>query len=202
MADGPRSLRILVAEDEALIRLDLCEILAEAGYEVVAETGRGDHVLDLAETHRPDLAILDIEMPGLSGLEAAADLAEGPAVPVLVVTAYSQRSLVEQATGVGVMGYLVKPFSRSDLIPAIEMAVARHRDLSDLGAEVGRLRGRLDGRRLLDRAKGVVMDRDGLSEDEAYRHLRNAAMASRRPIESVAADLLAETAPKPSKSDG
>lgn len=184
--------RIVVAEDEALIRLDLCEILADEGYEVVGQTGRGDEVIDLVAASEPDLVVLDIKMPGRDGLSVAAELTAGGSVAVLILTAFSQRDLVQQARDAGVMSYLVKPFSREDLVPAIEMAMARFNDLRALGVRSDELEHRLASRKLIDRAKGLLMDRDRISESEAYAMIQKSAMSGRRSMEQIASDLLGE----------
>ena len=151
--------RVVIAEDEAIIRLDLKELLEEEGYEVVGETGRGDEAVELVRNLKPDLAILDIKMPGLDGLSAARHIAGERLAAVLILTAFSQRDLVEQARDAGAMSYIVKPFQKSDLIPAIEVALGRHAELTSLESEVGDLAERLEARKIIDRAKGILMDR-------------------------------------------
>ena len=157
--------RILVAEDEALIRLDLVEMLVEAGYEVVAEASNGEEAIALAEKHKPDLAILDVKMPILDGISAAEKIIA--ISPVLILTAFSQRDLVDRARDAGAMAYVVKPFSISDLVPAIEIAISRHRQLKALEAEVANLNDRLETRKIVDRAKGILMQALNLSEPES-----------------------------------
>ena len=164
--------RVVIAEDEAIIRLDLKELLEEEGYEVVGETGRGDEAVELARTLNPDLAILDIKMPGLDGLSAARHIAGERLAAVLILTAFSQRDLVEQARDAGAMSYIVKPFQKSDLIPAIEVALGRHAELTSLESEVGDLAERLEARKIIDRAKGILMDRFGRNEQDAWSFLR------------------------------
>lgn len=183
--------RIVVAEDEAIIRLDLKEILEEEGYEVVAETGRGDQAIELVKEHRPDLAILDIKMPGMDGLTAARHIAGEKLAAVLILTAFSQHDLVEQAREAGALAYLVKPFQKSDLIPAIEMALGRHEQMVALERENEDLAARLAARKLIDRAKGRLMDDHGLSEAASWRFLQKTAMDRRRPIADVATDVIA-----------
>ncbi len=185
--------RVVLAEDEAIIRLDLKEILEEEGYEVVADTGRGDEVVDLVRTHAPDLAILDIKMPGKDGLTAAKEIAEERLAAVLILTAFSQHDLVEQARDAGVLAYLVKPFQKSDLLPAIEMALGRHEQMVALERENADLAARLEARKLADRAKGRLMDDHAMSEAESWRFLQKAAMDSRRSIADVSRDVIAGT---------
>ena len=183
--------RIVVAEDEAIIRLDLKEILEEEGYTVVAETGRGDQAIDLVREHKPDLAILDIKMPGMDGLTAARHITSEKLAAVLVLTAFSQHDLVEQAREAGALAYLVKPFQKSDLIPAIEMALGRHEQMLALEQENADLAARLEARKYTDRAKGRLMDDHGLTEAAAWRFLQKTAMDTRRPIADVAQDVIA-----------
>ncbi len=178
--------RVVVAEDEAIIRLDLTEILAEEGYEVVGQTGRGDEAVDLVRQLRPDLAILDIKMPGLDGLSAAKAITDERLSAVLILTAFSQHDLVEQARDAGVLAYLVKPFQKSDLLPAIEMALGRHEQMVALEAENADLAARLEARKLIDRAKGRLMDDHSLTEANSWRFLQKSAMDSRRPISEMA----------------
>jgi response regulator NasT len=179
--------RVVIAEDEAIIRLDLKELLEEEGYEVVGETGRGDEAVELARSLKPDLAILDIKMPGLDGLSAARHIAGERLAAVLILTAFSQRDLVEQARDAGAMSYIVKPFQKSDLIPAIEVALGRHAELTSLESEVGDLAERLEARKVIDRAKGILMDRYGKNEQDAWRFLQTEAMNRRRKVHEVAA---------------
>jgi response regulator NasT len=183
--------RVLIAEDEAIIRLDLRETLEEEGYEVVGETGRGDEAVRLAHELRPDLAILDIKMPGLDGLSAARHIAGERLAAVLILTAFSQRDLVEQARDAGAMSYIVKPFQKSDLIPAIEVALGRHAELTTLESEVGDLAERLEARKQIDRAKGKLMDGHGLNEQDAWVFLRTEAMNRRCRVHEVAALVVA-----------
>jgi response regulator NasT len=183
--------RVVVAEDEAIIRLDLKEILEEEGYAVVGETGRGDEAIDLVRRERPDLAILDIKMPGMDGLTAARHIAGERLAAVLILTAFSQHDLVEQAREAGALAYLVKPFQKSDLIPAIEMALGRHEQMVALEQENADLAARLEARKLTDRAKGRLMDDHGLTESAAWRFLQKTAMDTRRTIAEVAADVIA-----------
>ena len=178
--------RVVIAEDEAIIRLDLKELLEEEGYEVVGETGRGDEAIELVRQLQPDLVILDIKMPGLDGLSAARHVAGERLAAVLILTAFSQRDLVEQARDAGALAYLVKPFQKSDLIPAIEVALARHGELTSLERSVGDLEERLEARKIIDRAKGRLMDGHGLSEHDAWRFLQTEAMNRRVKVHRVA----------------
>jgi two-component system, response regulator PdtaR len=182
--------RVVLAEDEAIIRLDVKEILEEEGYEVVGETGRGDHAIDLARDLRPDLTILDIKMPGLDGLSAAKTIASERLSAVLILTAFSQHDLVEQAREAGALAYLVKPFQKSDLIPAMEMALGRHEQLLALERENNDLAERLEARKAIDRAKGRLMDEHGMTEAQSWRFLQTSAMNTRRKINDVANDVI------------
>ncbi len=181
-----RRTRVVVAEDEAIIRLDLRELLQEEGYEVVGETGRGDDAVQLVRDLRPDLAILDIKMPGLDGLSAARLIAGERLAAVLILTAFSQRDLVEQARDAGALAYLVKPFQRSDLVPAIEIALGRFVELAALEREIEDLHDRLEARKIVDRAKGRLMDTHGMSEQEAWRFLQQQAMTNRVRVGEIA----------------
>ncbi len=176
--------RILVAEDEAIIRLDLVEMLVEAGYVVVAQATNGVEAIALAQEHKPDLAILDVKMPELDGISAAEKIIE--IAPVLMLTAFSQKDLVERARDAGAMAYVVKPFSISDLVPAIEIAVSRHRQLVALQEEVGDLHERLETRKVIDRAKGILMATLKLSEPEAFSWIQRTAMDRRMSMKNVA----------------
>lgn len=182
--------RVVLAEDEALIRLDLKEMLEEEGYEVVGEAGDGDTAVRLAREERPDLVILDVKMPGLDGLSAAERIADERLAPVLVLTAFSQQDLVERAAAARAMGYLVKPFQKADVVPAIELAVSRHRELTALEDEVADLEERLETRTLVDRAKGRLMDRYGMAEADAFRFLQKTAMDRRLRLADVARRVL------------
>jgi AmiR/NasT family two-component response regulator len=184
--ENDRRRRVVVAEDEAIIRLDLRELLGEEGYDVVGETARGDEAIDLVRSLRPDLVLLDIKMPGLDGLSAARVIASERLAAVLILTAFSQRDLVEQAREAGAMAYLVKPFQKSDLVPAIEIALGRFAELSALEREVADLQERLSARKTVDRAKGRLMDQHGLSEQEAWRFLQQQAMSNRVQVGEIA----------------
>jgi response regulator NasT len=178
------AIRILVAEDEALIRMDLVEMLNEAGYEVVAEASDGAQAIELAQLHKPDLAILDVKMPILDGISAAEKIIA--IAPVLMLTAFSQRELVERARDAGVMAYVVKPFSIGDLVPAIEIAISRHLQMRSLADEVADLHERLETRKTIDRAKGILMQALNLSEPEAFSWIQRAAMDRRLTMKQVA----------------
>lgn len=184
--DADTPLRVVIAEDEALIRLDLAEMLSEEGYEVVAEAADGEQAVRLAEQHRPDVVLMDVKMPRLDGIEAAAQIAEARIAPVVLLTAFSQRALVERARDAGVMAYLVKPFTRSDLAPAIEMARSRFVERIALEQEVGELAEQLATRKLVDRAKGILQADFGLSEADAFRWIQKAAMDQRTSMRAVA----------------
>jgi len=172
-------IRVVVAEDEAIIRLDLKETLEEEGYEVVGETGRGDEAVQLVRDLKPDLAILDVRMPGLDGLSAAREITSERLAAVLVLTAYSQRNLIEEARDAGALAYVVKPFQRSELIPAIEVALGRHREMRAIEDEVSSLEEQLATRKLTDRAKGKLMDDFGMRENDAWNFIQKTAMNER-----------------------
>nr|WP_218901866.1 response regulator [Streptomonospora nanhaiensis] len=178
--------RVVIAEDEALIRLDLKEMLEEDGYTVVGEAGDGEAAIRLATEHKPDLVILDIKMPVMDGLTAAERIAAERIAPVVILTAFSQRELVERARDAGAMAYLVKPFNKADLVPAIEMAVSRYAELAALEAEVSGLQDRLETRKLVERAKGLLQSRHGLSEPEAFRWIQKNSMDRRLTMRKVA----------------
>ncbi len=189
-SSGVRSVRIVVAEDEPLIRLDLCETLAEEGYAVIGEAGDGQEAIDLVRAAAPDVAILDIKMPNVDGLEAARTIIAERLSAVVILTAFSQRDLVEQARDAGVLAYLVKPFNRDELVPAIELAIARFKELSALSDQTELLTEQLATRKVVDRAKGTLMDDHGLSEQESFRFLQKTAMTNRTSMRSVAEKVL------------
>jgi response regulator NasT len=176
--------RILVAEDETIIRLDLIEMLTEAGYEVVAQAENGAVAIEMAKLHKPDLAILDVKMPLVDGITAAQEIIE--IAPVLMLTAFSQRELVERARDAGVMAYVVKPFSINDLIPAIEIATSRHRQMKSLQAEVADVYERLESRKVIEKAKGILMSGLSLTEPQAFSWIQKTAMDRRIPMKEVA----------------
>ncbi len=198
------ALRVVIAEDEAIIRLDLKEILEEEGYEVVGAASRGEEAIDLIRNLRPDLAILDVKMPGKDGIEVASELSQENICPVVILTAFSQRSFVEQARDAGVLAYLVKPFQASDLVPAIELARARfqeraalEQEVSNLSDKVERATRQLETRKLLDRAKGILMDRDSFSEPAAFEFIQKTAMDTRSTMAEVAQRVISgELTPK------
>jgi response regulator NasT len=185
-AEASTTRRVVIAEDEALIRMDLAEMLDEEGYEVVGQAADGEQAITLAEDLRPDLVILDVKMPRLDGIAAAQRIAEQRIAPVVMLTAFSQRDLVERARDAGAMAYLVKPFSRSDLVPAIEMAVSRFIELTMLEREVADLTDRLETRKAVDRAKGVLQKDLGLTEPDAFRWIQKTAMDLRLSMRQVA----------------
>ncbi|TLQ46609.1 ANTAR domain-containing response regulator [Streptomyces marianii] len=182
----PLTTRVVIAEDEALIRLDLREMLEEEGYTVVGEAGDGQRAVELAREQRPDLVILDVKMPVLDGISAAERIAEESIAPVLMLTAFSQRDLVERARDAGAMAYLVKPFSKSDVVPAIEMAVSRFAELRALEKEVADLAQRLETRKLVDRAKSILQTQYGLTEPAAFRWIQKTSMDRRLSMQQVA----------------
>lgn len=178
--------RVVVAEDEALIRLDLVEMLREEGYDVVGEAGDGQAAVDLAVELKPDLVIMDVKMPRRDGIDAASEIAAKRIAPVVILTAFSQRELVERARDAGAMAYLVKPFSTADLVPAVELAASRFKEVTALEREIADLSERLETRKLVERAKGVLMDKHSLSEPEAFRWIQRAAMDRRSTMKAVA----------------
>ncbi len=187
--------RIIIADDESLIRMDLQEMLLNLGYLVVGEVGDGRSAVNLARELRPDVVIMDIKMPDMDGIDAARTLTEERIAPVILLTAYSQKDLVERAKEAGVVGYMVKPFRESDLVPAIEVALARCKEFEALHEEVDNLQLALETRKLVDRAKGVLMDTQGLSEAEAFRKIQKMSMNTRKPMKEVAeAIILAQQA--------
>ena len=184
-------LKVLVVEDEALIRMDLAEMLTEEGYVVAGEAGDGEQALELARRLHPDLVIMDIKMPKVDGIAAAAAIVEERIAPVVMLTAFSQRDLIEQARDAGAMAYLVKPFQRHELVPAIELAVSRFAEKRALEDEVATLSERLETRKVVDRAKGLLMDGHGLSESDAFSWIQKRAMQDRRTMRAVADEVIA-----------
>jgi response regulator NasT len=183
-------IRVVIAEDEAIIRLDLKETLEEEGYDVVGETGRGDEAVELVKQLAPDLAILDVKMPGMDGLEAASQITAEKQAAVLILTAFSQRDLIEKARDAGALAYLVKPFQRNELIPAVEVALGRFQEMKALQDENLSLAEQLETRKLVDRAKGKLMDNYDLSESDAFRFLQKTAMDTRSRLQDVAQDVI------------
>jgi two-component system, response regulator PdtaR len=183
--------KILIAEDETIIRLDLRKLLEEAGHEVCAEARDGAEAVELVEAHDPDLAILDVKMPRLDGIEAAKRILEERPIPIVMLTAYGQDELVARAVEAGVFGYLVKPFRETDLLPAIATARARHEELTALREEADSLADALAARKAIERAKGILMEKDGLTEQEAFERLRRASQLSGKPLKVVAEALIA-----------
>jgi len=184
----------VIAEDEALIRLDLKEMLEEEGYVVIGEAADGENAISLTQGLRPDLVILDVKMPVLDGISAAERIAADHLAPVVILTAFSQRELVERARDAGAMAYLVKPFTKADLVPAIEIAVSRFQEISALESEVGTLRDRLEVRKLLDRAKGLLQSQRGITEAEAFRWIQKTSMDRRMTMRAVSEEVLAAAA--------
>ncbi|MEU8823876.1 response regulator [Streptomyces sp. NPDC048636] len=195
----PQTTRVVIAEDEALIRLDLKEMLEEEGYSVVGEAGDGERAVALAQEHRPDLVILDVKMPVLDGISAAERIAGERIAPVLMLTAFSQRELVERARDAGAMAYLVKPFSKSDVVPAIEMAVSRFTELRTLEQEVADLSQRLETRKLVDRAKSILQTQYGLTEPAAFRWIQKTSMDRRLSMQQVAEAVIEDAEEKKAK---
>jgi|TARA_B100000902_G_scaffold190144_1_gene181805 response regulator NasT len=183
-------IRIVIAEDEAIIRLDLRESLEAEGYIVVGETGRGDEAVELSRALKPDVVILDIKMPGLTGIEAAEIINNEKIAAVLLLTAFSQRDLIQDASQAGALAYLVKPFQRSELVPSIELAIGRFQEIIALRKENDDLLENLETRKVVDRAKGALMDQYGLKEKDAYRYLQKKAMEKRSPMKEVAKSIL------------
>jgi AmiR/NasT family two-component response regulator len=193
--------RVVIAEDEALIRMDLAEMLQEEGYEVVGQAGDGESAVKLAAEHRPDLVILDVKMPVLDGISAAERIGAEKIAPVLMLTAFSQRELVERARDAGAMAYLVKPFSKADLVPAIEMATSRYEELRALENEVADLAVRFETRKLVDRAKGLLQAQLGMTEPEAFRWIQKTSMDRRLTMREVAQAVVDGTSAPKSEGD-
>ena len=190
MSTDKKATRIVIAEDEAIIRLDLRETLEDEGYEVVADTGRGDTAIDMVREHRPDVAIFDIKMPGMDGLDAARVVSAEKICPVVILTAFSQREVIEQARDAGALAYLVKPFQKTDLVPAIELAIGRFLEMKALSGERDALDEQLELRQLLDRAKGLLIDQHSLTEQAAFDFIQKMAMSKRMRMREVALAVL------------
>jgi response regulator NasT len=190
MDDQTRRVRIVIADDESIIRMDLREMLMHLGYDVIGEAADGRTAIDLARKLQPDLVVMDIKMPDLDGIEAAARLTRERLAPVVLLTAYSEQNLIGRAKSAGVSGYLVKPFRESELMPVIELALARFRDLQRLEQEVEDLKDALETRKLIERAKGILMELHGLSEADAFNRMRRASMDSRKSMREVAEAIL------------
>ena len=190
VADG--RVRVVLAEDEAIIRLDLKETLKEEGYDVVGDTGRGDRAVELVRELDPDVVILDVKMPGLDGIEAARRIAASHDTAVVILTAFSQRELIDRAIEAGALAYLIKPFSRSELVPAVEIARARHREMRALTDQAQTMAERLEARKVLDRAEGVLIDEAGLTEGDAFHFIQTTAMSGRQTMVDVAWAVLSD----------
>jgi response regulator NasT len=184
-------MRILVAEDETIIRLDLRDLLERAGFEVCAEARDGEEAVELARSEKPDLAIMDVKMPRLDGIEAARRILDDQQIPIVMLTAYGQDELVSRAVEAGVFGYLVKPFREQDLLPAIQAARARHAELQALREEAESLADALAARKVIERAKGLLMEKEGIGEQEAFERLRRASQSSQRPLKVIAEAVVA-----------
>ncbi len=198
----PVARRVVIAEDEALIRMDLAEMLLEEGYDVVGQAPDGETAVVMAEEHRPDLVILDVQMPRLDGISAAQRIASQRIAPVVILTAFSQRELVERARDAGAMAYLVKPFSPADLLPALEIAISRYSQISALESEVAGLTDRLETRKLVERAKGALMTAYSMTEPQAFRWIQRTAMDHRMTMRDVAERIIAETPMPPKTAPG
>ena len=185
-----QSLRVVIADDESIIRLDLKETLQRMGHTVVAEAGDGRSAIEMVRREKPDLVVLDVKMPEMDGIDAAKEISNARLAPVVLLTAYSQQDLVRRAMEAGVFGYVVKPFTESDLMPAIGVAIARFEEFSTISSQAESLSQALETRKIVDRAKGVLMDRHGLSEQEAFRRIQQQSMHTRRPMKEIAEAIL------------
>ncbi|TVR69105.1 MAG: response regulator [Sphaerobacteraceae bacterium] len=190
MVDAERRPRIVIADDESIIRMDLREILTQLGYDVVGEASDGQRALELARKLQPDLVILDIKMPSMDGIEAAGYVTDEGLAPVVLLTAYSEKALIGRAKNAGVSGYLVKPFRESELMPVIELALSRFHEMKGMESEVGELREKLEARKVIERAKGTLMEVHGLTEAEAFNRMRRTSMDSRKSMREVADAIL------------
>ena len=185
-------IRVVIAEDEAIIRLDLRETLENAGYEVVADTGRGDEAVKLVSEHKPEVVILDIKMPGMDGIQVAREIAATEDTAVVILTAFSQRELIDEAVDAGALAYLVKPYQQSDLVPAIEIARRRYQEMRELTDQAKTLEDRLKARKVIEKAKGLLIDGASLNEDEAFRFIQTMAMSERKTMLEVAEKIISE----------
>ena len=185
-------IRVVIAEDEAIIRLDLRETLENAGYEVVADTGRGDEAVKLVSEHKPEVVILDIKMPGMDGIQVAREIAATEVTAVVILTAFSQRELIDEAVDAGALAYLVKPYQQSDLVPAIEIARRRYQEMRELTDQAKTLEDRLKARKVIEKAKGLLIDGASLNEDEAFRFIQTRAMSERKTMLEVAEIIISE----------
>ena len=183
-------IRVVIAEDEAIIRLDSRETLENAGYEVVADTGRGDEAVKLVSEHKPEVVILDIKMPGMDGIQVAREIAATEDTAVVILTAFSQRELIDEAVDAGALAYLVKPYQQSDLVPAIEIARRRYQEMRELTDQAKTLEDRLKARKVIEKAKGLLIDGASLNEDEAFRFIQTRAMSERKTMLEVAEKII------------
>lgn len=183
-------IRVVIAEDEAIIRLDLRETLESAGYEVVADTGRGDEAVKLVSEYKPEVVILDIKMPGIDGIQVAREIGTTEDTAVVILTAFSQRELIDEAVDAGALAYLVKPYQQSDLVPAIEIARRRHQEMRELTDQAKTLEDRLKARKVIEKAKGLLIESVSLNEDEAFRFIQTTAMSDRKTMVEVAEEVI------------
>ena len=185
-------IRVVIAEDEAIIRLDLRETLENAGYIVVADTGRGDEAVRLVSEHKPEVVILDVKMPGMDGIQAAREIASVEDTAVVILTAFSQRELIDEAVDAGALAYLVKPYQQRDLVPAIEIARRRHKEMRDLTDQAKTLEDRLNARKIIEKAKGLLIDTSSVNEDEAFKFIQTTAMSDRKTMVEIAEKIISE----------
>ena len=183
---------VVIAEDEAIIRLDLRETLENAGYEVVADTGRGDEAVKLVSQYKPEVVILDVKLHGMDGIQAAREIAATEDTAVVILTAFSQRELIDEAVDAGALAYLVKPYQQSDLVPAIEIARRRYQEMRELTDQAKTLEDRLKARKVIEKAKGLLIDAASLNEDEAFRFIQTRAMSERKTMLEVAEKIISE----------
>ena len=183
-------IRVVIAEDEAIIRLDLRETLESAGYEVVADTGRGDEAVKLVSEYKPEVVILDVKMPGIDGIQVAREIGKTEDAAVVILTAFSQRELIDEAVDAGALAYLVKPYQQSDLVPAIEIARRRHQEMRELTDQAKTLEDRLKARKVIEKAKGLLIESASLNEDEAFRFIQTTAMSDRKTMVEVAEEVI------------